>query len=132
LIVLLLLAAGLALRAGFPDDKRRAAASSAYAVLTLLPALFLTFVFPRLKEIEARSLHPSQTIPKNQLDSNYWIGVLGTFVLLLAFSYVAYKLRARVAELASRLEDDYGMEQPGVGGPTVARVVRPVGVPEDH
>lgn len=132
LIVLFLMTAGLALRAGFPDDKRRAAVSSAYAVLTLLPALFLTFVFPRLKEIENRSLHPSQTLPKNQLDGNYWMGVLGTFVLLSVFTYVAYRMRAQVAILASRSDDNYGMEQSSVGGPTVARVVRPVGVSEDH
>ncbi len=72
LIVLLLMAAGMALRGGLSDDKKAAKACAAYSVATVLPMLFLIFVLPRVLE----SLHPNTTITSGGLDSAYRIGVL--------------------------------------------------------
>lgn len=89
LVVLLLCAAGLALRGGLSDDQKAAKACSAYSVATVLPMLFLIFVLPRVVD----SIHPSDTIPDGKLDTTYRIGVLlGLIVLGWASRYFYMKI----------------------------------------
>lgn len=89
LIVLLLTGAALALRGGLVDEQKSAKACSAYSVATVLPMMFLIFVLPRIMA----SLHPSDTIPKGKLDSNYWIGVaLGMAVMGWIAGHYYYKI----------------------------------------
>lgn len=126
LMVLFLLALALALRGGFADEKRRASASSAYALLSLLPSVFLIFVFPRLKQVEQLSLHPSQTIAKGLLDGPYRIGVWGTFIVLSVLAATVYKHRTKVGLLELKLEEKNGLEQTLDGGSAPTGVVRPV------
>lgn len=132
LMVLFLLALAVALRGGFADEKRRAAASAAYALLSLLPSIFLVFVFPRLKQVEALSLHPSNTVVKGLLDGPYRTGVWGTFIVLSAIAVYLFKQRTKVGLLELRLEEKHGLDQGLVGRTAATGVVRPVAVPDEN
>lgn len=132
LMVLFLFALGVALRSGFTDERRRAAVSSAYSLITVLPSMFLILVFPRLEMIREASLHPSTTIQQGEFDTNYWIGVLGTFIVLAFLSAELYSMRVRASLLALKMEEDNGMDKIGRGDSTPTGVVRPVAVPEEH
>lgn len=132
LMVLFLFALALAIRGGFVDDKKKAAVSSAYAVLSLLPSLFLIFVFPRLPQIEKESFHPSNTVVTNGIDWPYKIGLWGTFTVLALLAVYLYSLRVRGNLLAQRLEEKHGMDPTGLGRPAPTGVVRPVDVPQEH
>lgn len=130
LMVLFLFALGQALRGGFDDEQRRAAVSSAYSVLSLLPSLFLILVFPRLKQVQQASLHPSQTIAQGQLVGPYWFGVWGTFVVLCLVTAELYRQRVRAGQLSLSQEAADGMDPIRSGRATPTGVVRPVGVHE--
>ncbi len=135
LLVLFLMAVSLALRGGFADAKKRAAVSSAYALLSLLPALFLIAVFPRLPQVKAASFHPSDTIAKGQLDLFYKLGLYGTLLFLALLAYELYSMKVRVSLLKQRLDNRHGQQHDdqtaGSGSPATG-VVRPVGVSEEH
>lgn len=103
LVVCLMLAAGMALRAGISDDTRRALASGAYSVAMLVPAIFLTFVYPRLEHVRRASFHPSQTIASGGFDTNYWLGILAVFVTLAWISRILYTMRIKVGILELEL-----------------------------
>lgn len=63
LMVLLMFASYFALRSAFPDPEKRASIGAGYVLASLLPAIFLIFVFPRLPmNRDAGSLHPNDTI----------------------------------------------------------------------
>lgn len=132
LMVLFLLALAMALRGGFSDEKRRASASSAYAVLSLLPSVFLIFVFPRLKQVEALSLHPSQTIVKGLLDGPYRTGVWGTFIVLAFIAWYLYKQRVGAGILEIKLEQTNGLGEGMVDRSASTVMVRPVAVSEKN
>ena len=59
LMVLLIYAAYFGLRGSIQDRHKRAKSSGVYAIAALLPMLFLTYVFPRLPQVE--SFHPSNS-----------------------------------------------------------------------
>ena len=107
LMLFFLLAAGLALRSSFTDEKTRANASSAYSIFTLIPAIFLIFVFPRLGIIQQTSLHPSQTLQQGLLDFSYsWI-LRGMVFLILCVCMMIYRLRVQVEEIRFTLEEQH-------------------------
>ncbi len=58
-IVLLVYGAYFALRMSIEQPEQRAAISAAYALIAIVPAIFLIYVAPRLVE----SLHPSPVLP---------------------------------------------------------------------
>ena len=132
LLVLFLFALGLVLRTGFEDAQKRAAVSSAYSLLTLLPSIFLIWVFPRLEMVKDASLHPTTTIQKGQFDTVYWCGVLGTFAMMALAASVAHSLRVRNTILATKLEENYGLDKTNRGRPAPTGVVRPLGVSEEN
>lgn len=123
LVVLMLMAAGVALRWSVPDPARRAASSAAYAVASLLPVLFLVFVLPRLPQVQAASFHPSKTVETGGFDANYWTGILAMAVALSLWARAAYT--ARVGALN---------HEPDTHSPCSATsgVVVPVDLPEDR
>lgn len=94
LIVLLLCAAGVALRAGLQDEQKAAKASAAYSVSLVLPQLFLIFALPRILE----SFHPRDTIVSGGFDGRYWSGILLVFVVLVWATRVLYKERTQLSE----------------------------------
>lgn len=130
LMVLFIFALGVALRGGFSDEQKRASVSSAYSLLTLLPSLFLTIVFPRLEQVKRDSMHPSQTIQNNFMDTNYKIGVYGTLIVLGWFvgELLAARNKSRILEL--KLEENYGHNQISGSSTTPTGVVRPVALHE--
>lgn len=132
LLVTLLIAGSVALRAGFTDELRRAQSCSAYAVAILIPCIFLTFIFPRIPAVKGMSFHPSTTIAEGQLDRSYSIGLWGVAALLtLAFAYV-YRARVRAGQLELALVNQDGMDPIGGGDPARDGVVRPVALPEER
>jgi heme exporter protein C len=121
LMVVLMFAAALALRAGLPEGERRSRACAAYSLAIVLPATFLTFVFPRLPAVKQASFHPTQTIAEGQLDAWYRVGMYGTFLALGVFAVGLYRLRVMLgkAEAGSK---DYGLDS------TLDGSAAPVGV----
>lgn len=108
LIVLLLQGAYFAIRMAFDDEVTRARISAAYSALSLLPVLFLIFVFPRLPESVKNSLHPKDTVPKMQFDRSYWTVVLFVAIILTIQCVILFKQHVRAAQLAKKLQDQDG------------------------
>jgi heme exporter protein C len=132
LIVLLLLGAYFAVRMAFEDEVSRARAAAAYSSLTLLPILFLFFVFPRLPQVLKNSLHPSTTVQSGGFSRDYWMVVLGIFVLLLGTCIWLYKLHVRTSLLEQALKDRDGNLETSGNSPTAHRVDRSVPVREPN
>jgi len=130
LIVLFFYAALIALRNAYTDRIRKDRTTAAYSIALVLPAIFLMFVFPRLKFV--KSFHPNRTIPEGQLDLAYGTGLWGSLIVLGWVALVIFSLRKRV-ELAERaLDDNYGHDETGSRGSAADGVVRPVAVsPKD-
>jgi heme exporter protein C len=101
LVIMLLFAAYLVLRSAVTDEGSRAKLSSAYAVVAVIPGLFLIWVLPRI----VSTLHggANQAVIGGGLDSQYRMvlyglalpGFLGLFAWLM-------QLRTRVATLEQR------------------------------
>lgn len=132
LIVLFLYAALMVLRGAYTDRGRRDRSTAWLSISLVMPAIFLMFVFPRLKFVEQKSFHPTRTIPDGQLDFAYSFGLWGTLIVLGWVALVIFSLRKRV-ELAERaLDDNYGHDETGSRGSAADGVVRPVAVsPQD-
>lgn len=108
LIVLLLLGAYFAVRMAFEEEVARARAAAGYSTLTLLPIIFLIFVFPRLPQVVKNSLHPSTTVQSGGFSADYWSVVLGIFVLLLFLSAWLYRMHVRTSLLEQAQKDRDG------------------------
>ncbi|MBV6459474.1 MAG: hypothetical protein HONBIEJF_02622 [Fimbriimonadaceae bacterium] len=132
LIVLLLLGAYFAIRMSFEDEITRAKVSCAYSTLTLLPILFLFFVFPRLPQVLKNSLHPSTTVQSGGFSPDYWMVVMGIFVILMGMCIWLYKLHVRTSLLEQRLKDLDGNLEIAGDGPTAYRVDSGVHVRESR
>jgi heme exporter protein C len=126
LIVLLLLGAYFAVRMSFEEETARARAAAAYSTLTLLPILFLIFVFPRLPQVAQKSLHPQHTVTRGEFSPDYWLVVLSVFVLLLLFCLWLYRMHVRTSELAAIVRDRNGNLENTGGDTTTRRVDRSV------
>jgi heme exporter protein C len=130
LMVTLLFGAALALRGGLSEGERRSKACAAYALAMLLPAVFLTFVFPRLPAVKAASFHPTQTIAEGQLDAWYRTGLYGTFLALGVLSVGLYRFRVKLGEAESQGLDD-GLDSSCDGRAAAAGAGRFVVVPAE-
>lgn len=126
LMVLLIYAAYFGLRGAINEPHRRATSSGIYALAALLPTLFLTFVFPRLPQIE--SFHPSESIMKGNIKGQYAYVVIAVMVLVAWLTVWTYRLRVKSGLLELKSEENIsGLETSG-GDPAGASVVRPVRV----
>lgn len=103
LLVMLIISAYLVLRAAFSERSTRAANSSAYAAASLLPNIFLLFVFPRLPQV--LSLHPNLLQKNGGLGATY--GMIFSVMILLVGAVVLsiYKLRVRAGLIEIALEE---------------------------
>lgn len=105
LIFFFILSAGLLLRQSVPEDHRCATTSAVYTIASLIPTMFLVFVFPRLPHIQ--SFHPSETLLKGELDLSYSWVLRSVSALLLWTLITLYRLRVRAELLEKKLEDYY-------------------------
>lgn len=129
LFVLLLLVAGLALRAGLADEEKRASAGAAYSLGSLVPALFLIFVFPRLPQVTQKSFHPSTTIQQGGFDGYYWAGILFVFAVVCWATVILFRQRVRTRlEAMEILNARLDVDRSHTAGP---RVVEPVSLRQD-
>lgn len=125
LIASLMFAAYFLLRMAYVDDIKKAANSAVYAISMLLPILFLVFVYTRLPGVQARTVHPQNTLQEGLLKGEYLYITLLIFTLMVVISTWQYRLRVRATQLERTLEDLDG--QLDDGGASAARgVVRPV------
>ncbi len=132
LVVLLLLGAYFAIRMAFEEEVARARVAAAYSSLTLLPMLFLLFVFPRLPQVVKNSLHPSTTIQSGGFSKDYWMVVMGVFILLIGLCIWIYKMHVRTSLLEQTLKDRDGNLETSGNNPTAHRVDRSVSVREPN
>lgn len=105
LLVMLIIGAYFALRSAYSDEAKRASFSAAYALATLLPILFLLFVYPRLPS--TISLHP-ETKLTTTFDPTYKAVYWGLFVMIFSTSAWLYRMSVRVGLLTSELEKAHG------------------------
>lgn len=126
LLVTLLLLAGLALRAGFGDTKKQRTALAGFAVMSVVPSVLLTFVYPRLPAVRAQSLHPSSTIAQGGLDENYRLGLYLMTGFLVLFSVMALSLRTRLDVVTEKIENLDGNLENDRNGATSLGVIRPL------
>jgi heme exporter protein C len=130
LLVLLMYGGYFILRAAFADRERSAANSAGYALAAVMPALFLTFIFPRLPQIDAVSLHPTKTVLQGLVAGDYAKVLPATITLITLLSMWLFRLRVRAGLLELKTYECFGLET--YRGDTAApRVVRPVRLPSD-
>lgn len=133
LFVQLLLLAGWALRAAIADDQRRADVSASYAVMTLLPTLFLIFVLPRLPQmLNGGSLHPSTTLQRSEMDATYRTIFISALVTVGWMVWELYDLRIRISSAHYALDHAHGQLEMDRNGAASPRVVRPLSQPENQ
>ncbi len=130
LIVLLIYAAYFALRFAYSDGGKRAAFSGAYALATIVPSLFLVFVFPRLPYIKSLSLHPSDSIVGGLIKGQYGQCVCFILALVTVLTVYLFKMRVQVGLLEIGLEKRNGQLENLGNNPAPTGVVRPVYLPK--
>jgi heme exporter protein C len=126
LMVLLIYAAYFALRGAIQDPMKRAGNAGIYALAALMPMLFLTFVFPRLPQVE--SFHPSESIMKGEIKGQYAYVVLTLMAMFTMLTVWIYRLRVKTGLFELKLEEINDGLEIGGGDSAGAAVVRPVRV----
>jgi heme exporter protein C len=107
LVVLFMLGAYFGLRAAFDEALMRARMAAGYSVLSLLPLLFMVFVFPKLPQVAQKSLHPVGVVVGGRFSPEYWTGILSIFILLCLYGSMLIKQHVRVSQLEEeRLNDE--------------------------
>lgn len=126
LLVMLMVSAFFVLRGAVADPERRAGSSAGYAVATLLPIVFLIFVYPRLPQVV--SLHPN-ILRADGLDQTYATGYLLMQVGIFWLCGRIYRARLRAETRAlEKLNETGELADRDDSAPT--GVVRPVSVPD--
>ena len=100
-VLLLIYMAYFALRQAVESPEKRASLSAVYAILAVLPMLFLTFVLPRM----VYSLHPANTLStKHGLSTDYRI-VLGAAMLGFTGLFVwLFRIKTALSEFRLNAE----------------------------
>ena len=126
LLVFLVYVAYFVLRGALADPIRRTRQSAAYALAAILPAMFLTFVFPRLPQIAAMSFHPSTSIMQGQIKGAYAQVLIAVMILVAGLAAWCYRLRVTAGLLELELETRHAELDPrrDSADPVVVRPVR--------
>ncbi|MBN8689934.1 MAG: cytochrome c biogenesis protein CcsA [Armatimonadetes bacterium] len=132
LLVTLMLFAGLILRRSFDEPDKRAIAHAGYAAITLIPILFLVFVYPRLPHVVQSSFHPSTTVSQGSLDSNYRNVLLVAFAAVTLATLIVFDREIRTLTLLRRILKLNGTMETGGGTSSADGVRGPVVVPADR
>lgn len=130
LIVLLIYFAYFALRFAYSDAAKKATYGAAYALMSFIPAMFLTFVFPRLPQVKEHSLHPSDSITGGNIKGEYGWCVMLLLVLFTVITVYLYNLRVRAGQLELEVERNNGILEDHGGDSAATGVVRRVPVSE--
>lgn len=129
LMVLLIYFAYFAVRFAYNDPGKRASFSAAYALLALLPTMFLVFVFPRLPHIMELSLHPSDSILGGKIKGEYAQCIILILILFAIMTVYLFNIRVRAGLAEIELEiKNAELDRGGNSAPT--GVVRPVSLPD--
>lgn len=129
LIVLALFGAYFAIRMAFDEEVMRARMAAAYSTLTVLPILFLIFVFPRLPQVAQSTFHPNDTVTtRGGFSSEYWAVVAGVFVCLMGACVWLYRMHVRASVLEEKVKDIDGKLEVNRDSATADPVVRPLAV----
>lgn len=129
LLVMLIIGAYFALRSAFANDEaKRATVGAAYLLASLLPILFLLFVYPRLPSTV--SLHPETKLTAT-FDGTYKAVYWTIFLFLLLTSVWIYRLSVRALALESELEVLHG-ELANRDDSAATGVVRPVSISSER
>lgn len=131
LLVSLIYAAYFVLRTAFTDRNKKAVFSAGYALFAFIPAQFLTFVFPRLAQIETQSFHPTDSVMKGKIVGQYLYVVLSVMGLVAVLAYRAYQVRVRAGLLEYEAENQDGRVEISSGDSARVAVVRPLSVPPE-
>ncbi len=129
LLVAMVYLAYFVLRSALADPERRLRQSSAYALAALGPAMFLTYVFPRLPQIAQTSFHPTQSIMSGDVKGSYAYALVATIAVVALLARLCYALRVQVGLLELETENSNGQLEARRRDPADPRVVRPVRVP---
>lgn len=101
LVILLIFAAYIVLRGAIAEPEMRARLSSAYALVAVVPGLFLIWVLPRIVE----TLHsgPNKAVVGGGLSGNYRLVLYGLALpaFLMLFTWM-FQLRVRALKLLER------------------------------
>lgn len=131
LYVLLLYAAYFGLRGAYSDPERRSAIASAYAAFSILPALFLIFVYPRLPQISEKSFHPTDSIMGGNIKGWYAVVIVYVLTLVCILTVWLYRLAIRAGKLELSIDERYGQLETVGGGAPAARVAQRLPLPEE-
>lgn len=129
LLVSLVYVSYFVLRGALSDPVRRIRQSAAYALAALGPAMFLTFVFPRLPQIAQMSFHPSTSIMSGQIKGAYAQVLLAVMILVAIVAAWCYRLRVMAGLLELELETR-NAELDSRRDPSDPPMVRPVRLPD--
>jgi heme exporter protein C len=124
LMVLLIVSAYFALRASVDDPGRRGTLSGVYAIASLVPVLFLTFIYPKLQIVQ--TLHPN-VVQGGELkfDAEYRGAFYTMLTLMLGLGASILNLRFRTLRLEAAL-DNQDAELANRDHSAAPRVVRPI------
>jgi heme exporter protein C len=116
----------IALRGGFSDPAKKASVTAAYALALLLPMLFLTFVFPRLPQVEELSFHPTRTIQQGQLDGPYRTALIASFLSTswLSWEVIRFRILHGLKTLKENTHEIDDLNRPDSAPDGVVRPVR--------
>ncbi|RYG86614.1 hypothetical protein EON77_03490 [bacterium] len=114
------------LRASQTDAIRKIRTSAGYALAAFAPAMFLTFVFPRLPQIAQVSFHPSTSIMQGQIKGAYAQVLISVMILVAVVAAWCYRLRVTAGLLELDLENRHAELDPRrhSSDPVVVRPVR--------
>ena len=127
LLVTTIYASYFVMRTAYSDPDKRALNAAAFALMAFLPFMFLTFVFPRLPQIENN--HPNGTIMKGNLKGGYATVTIEIMILISILTHWIYRLRSRAGILELKV-NNYGDLQNTSGPTTDTPVVRRISVPD--
>lgn len=116
------------LRSAYKDFDQRALTSAAFALMAFLPFMFLTFVFPRLPQIE--NMHPNQAIMAGNMKGGYAYAIIEIMFLVTLVTHWVYSLRSRAGILELKV-NNYGDLQNSRGASTDTPVVRRISVSDE-
>lgn len=120
------------LRSAFDDEDQRGRFSNAFHLFAILPFFFLTFVYPRLPQVE--TFHPNTTIMQGQLKGGYRIVIFETMLVMSLATFLVYQLKTRAGLLAQTLQNyesrSKSLENTG-GDSSHSHLVRPVSLSDE-
>jgi heme exporter protein C len=128
LLVMAIYSGYFALRSAFSDQDQKAKYSNAFHLFAILPFFFLTFVFPRLPQVD--TFHPNESIMKGNIKGGYAYVVIEVLAVASLVTAWVYRLRVRAGLLTLKI-DHYGTLENSRLDTAHSHVVRPVSLSDE-